>query len=97
MRLVLSGHEHNFQHSVVDGIHYLISGAAGKLRTEPPTDFASAGTRAWAASAHFLLIELDQTQAVVHPVADVNSDGSLKLVEMREPNGRRVRGPLEIR
>jgi tartrate-resistant acid phosphatase type 5 len=97
VRLVLSGHEHNFQHSVVDGIHYLISGAAGKLRTEPPTDFASAGTRAWAASAHFLLIELDQTQAVVYPVADVNSDGSLKLVEMRGPSGRRVRGPLEIR
>ena len=97
VRLVLSGHEHNFQHSVVDGIHYLISGAGGTVRTEPPTDFAAAGTRAWAASAHFLLIELDEERAVVHPVGDVRDDGSLELIEMRDPAGRPIPGPLEIR
>ena len=59
VRLVLSGHEHNFQHAVVDGIHYVVRGAAGKLRTEPPQGFAAAGTRAWAAAGHFLLVRAD--------------------------------------
>ena len=97
VRLVLSGHEHNFQYSVVDGIHYLISGAGGKLRAQAPSAFDDAGTRAWAASAHFLLIELDREQAVVHPVADVNEAGSLELIELREPDGRRFKSPLIIR
>lgn len=51
VRLVLSGHEHNFQYAVVDDIHYVVSGAAGKLRTEPPRDFEQAGTVACAAPA----------------------------------------------
>ena len=97
VRLVLSGHEHNFQYSVMDGIHYVVSGAGGKLRTEAPTDFVTAGTRAWAARAHFLLLELDEDRAVVHPVGDVTDDGSLELIEMHDPEGRPVEGPLEIR
>ncbi len=36
VRLVLAGHEHNFQHALDEGIHYLVSGAGGKLRSEPP-------------------------------------------------------------
>ncbi len=36
VRLVVSGHEHNFQHSPVDGIHFVITGAAGKLREGTP-------------------------------------------------------------
>ncbi|MBW3671467.1 MAG: DUF3471 domain-containing protein, partial [Acidobacteria bacterium] len=59
VRLVLSGHEHNFQHAVVDGIDYVISGAAGKLRPEPPTGFDVAGTRSWASAGHFLLVDVD--------------------------------------
>ena len=59
VRLVLSGHEHNFQHSVVDGISYVVSGAAGKLRPEPPQRVEAAGTRAWAAAGHFLLVRID--------------------------------------
>ena len=58
--------EHNFQHAVVDGIHYVVSGAAGKLRPEPPRDFDRAGTRAWAAAGHFLLIT---------PTSGVSSSG----------------------
>jgi tartrate-resistant acid phosphatase type 5 len=44
VRLVLSGHEHNFQYSVHRGVHYLVSGAGGKLREGEPDGFADAHT-----------------------------------------------------
>lgn len=96
VRLVLSGHEHNFQHSQVDGIDYVVSGAAGKLRTEPPTGFESAGTRAWAAAGHFLLIELDEAGALVHPVCGVEADGALEEIELQRPDGSRFSGPIRV-
>ena len=96
VRLVLSGHEHNFQHSRVGGIDYVVSGAAGKLRTEEPTGFEAAGTRAWAATGHFLLVDLDDERALVHPVAGVAEDGTLEEIELRAPDGGRVTAPIEI-
>ena len=30
VKVVFAGHEHNFQHSLADGIHYFVTGAAGK-------------------------------------------------------------------
>jgi tartrate-resistant acid phosphatase type 5 len=96
VRLVLSGHEHNFQHSRVNGIDYVVSGAAGKLRAEPPAGFEEAGTRAWAATGHFLLVDLDEERAVVHPVAGVAGDGSLEEIELRRPDGGRLEAPIEI-
>lgn len=97
VRLVLSGHEHNFQHARVDGIDYVVSGAAGKLRTEPPTGFEAAGTRAWAAKGHFLLVDLDDERALVHPVEGVAADGSLEEIELRSPEGERLGAPIEVR
>jgi tartrate-resistant acid phosphatase type 5 len=85
VRLVLSGHEHNFQHAVVDGIHYVVSGAAGKLRPEPPRHFEQAHTRAWAAAGHFLLGHADDQRVVVRPL-----DGSLKPIEAFDREGRAV-------
>lgn len=96
VRLVLSGHEHNFQHSHVGGIDYVVSGAAGKLRTEPPTDFERAGTRAWAATGHLLLVDLDDERALVHPIAGVADDGTLEEIELQRPDGGRLSGPIEI-
>ncbi len=97
VRLVLSGHEHNFQHSVANGVHYVVSGAAGKLRREPPTDFQRAKTRAWAAAGHFLLVEVDRDRVLVHPVGDATDDGTLALIERVDPKGARVIGPIELR
>jgi hypothetical protein len=82
---VLSGHEHNFQHAVVDGIHYVVSGAAGKLRPEPPRHFEQAHTHAWAAAGHFLLGHADDERVVVRPL-----DGSLKPIEAFDREGRAV-------
>jgi tartrate-resistant acid phosphatase type 5 len=96
VRLVLSGHEHNFQHSVVNGIHYVVTGAGGKLRAEPPTGFGAAGTRQWAAAGHFLLVEADAERIVIHPVREVRDDGELELIERLDPSGAPIHGPLEV-
>ena len=96
VRLVLSGHEHNFQHAVVDGIHYVVSGAAGKLRSEPPTGFEAARTRAWAAEGHFLLVTLDAERILVEPVRDVGERGEPELIEPRDPRGEPAPAAIEI-
>jgi tartrate-resistant acid phosphatase type 5 len=81
VRLVLSGHEHNFQHSEKDGIHYFITGGAGKVRSGTPRDFASAGTIGWARAAHFLLVRLDGRRATVTPIGE---DGHSLVVSSPE-------------
>lgn len=96
VRVVLSGHEHNFQRSLVNGIHYVVSGAGGKLRHEPPTKFDRAGTREWASEGHFLVVEVDADRLVIHPVSDVDTDGSLDLIERRTPESNPISGPIEI-
>jgi tartrate-resistant acid phosphatase type 5 len=90
VRAVLSGHEHNFQYSVVNDIHYVVSGAGGKLRTEPPTRFEQAKTKAWAAAGHFLLGRADPERLVLEPRAD----GPIEIVDR---DGRPLEPRLEIR
>jgi tartrate-resistant acid phosphatase type 5 len=97
VRLVLSGHEHNFQHAIVNDIHYVVSGAAGKLRTEPPRHFEQAGTRAWAPAGHFLLGRADDSTIVLHALADVHDDGTLEPIDTVDPRGRPTPATLEIR
>jgi hypothetical protein len=92
VRLVLSGHEHNFQHAHVRGIDYVVSGSAGKLRPEPPDGFEAAGTRAWAAAGHFLLVDADTDHLRVRPL-----DGAHKPIEAVDPEGRPVDPVIEIR
>jgi hypothetical protein len=70
VRFVLSGHEHNFQHAEHDGIHYFVTGGAGKVRTGSPKGFAEAGTIAWAAAAHFLLVRLSGRRATITPIGE---------------------------
>ena len=54
---MLHGHEHNFQHGCLDDLDYVVSGAGGKVDTDPPrTD--EAGTLSWAAAPHCLLVQV---------------------------------------
>jgi tartrate-resistant acid phosphatase type 5 len=57
--LLLCGHEHNFQFGTVEGLPYVIAGAAGKLREGQPRDLVRAGTEAFAVEGHCLLVEID--------------------------------------
>ena len=97
VRLVLSGHEHNFQYAVVNGIQYVVSGAAGKLRPETPQHFEQAGTRAWAAAGHFLLGHADERRVVVEPLGGIREDGSFEPIELVDPDGRPFEPRIEVR
>jgi tartrate-resistant acid phosphatase type 5 len=68
VRVVFSGHEHNFQHSLFEGMNCFISGAAGKLREGRPTKFEAANTVSWAASLHFLLVTIDGKRMTVRAI-----------------------------
>ena len=95
--LVLSGHEHNFQHGVVDGIHHVVSGAAGKLQDDPPTRWDDAGTVGWASVAHCLLVEVAPDQVAVTPYGATDEGEEPRPVEVRDREGRPVDARIVIR
>ncbi|TFV63980.1 metallophosphoesterase family protein [Geodermatophilus sp. DF01-2] len=97
VRVAFAGHEHNFQLSRVDGIDYVVSGAGGQLQEEPPTGFAEAGTVAWAAQAHLLLVRIDGVEMTLTPVAAIERDGELEPMTLRTPEGRLVEVPVPVR
>jgi tartrate-resistant acid phosphatase type 5 len=97
VRLVLAGHEHNFQVSEVDGRTYVVSGAGGKLREEVPEGFDGAHTTAWAAQAHLLLVEIDGDEARLTPISGLMRDGSLHLMTALTKHNEVVRPPFVVR
>lgn len=96
VQLVLSGHEHNFQHHRRNGIDFLITGASGKLRTDRPDRLAAAGTVSWVAEGHFLIVDVEADRLVVHPVTDVGEDGRLIHLRREAPDGTPVEGPIVV-
>jgi tartrate-resistant acid phosphatase type 5 len=97
VRLVLAGHEHNFQVSEVDGRTYVISGAGGQLREGVPGDFEGAGTTAWAAQAHLLLVEVDGAEARLTPIAALLPDGAPHPMTALDRRNRLVKPPFVVR
>ncbi|MCZ2807106.1 metallophosphoesterase family protein [Modestobacter sp. VKM Ac-2983] len=96
VRAAFAGHEHNFQLSRVDGIDYFLSGAGGQLRDDPPTDFAGAGTVAWAAQSHVLLAEIDGGRLVVTPFSGIAEDGRLQPMTALSPGDEVVEVPFVV-
>jgi hypothetical protein len=78
-------------------VHYVVSGAGGKLRTEPPRAFAEANTVAWAAEGHFLLVQVDGDRCRIRAVSGLEDDGSLRDVVAHRPDGSAFPFPIEIR
>ncbi len=97
VRAVFSGHEHNFQHSSVRGIDYFVTGAGGKVNLERPSDFDDAHTVSWAASNHFLLVEVTADQMTVSPIAEADPSGELSVLRRLTPSGDMVDTPIVIR
>jgi tartrate-resistant acid phosphatase type 5 len=97
VRLVLAGHEHNFQVSKVDRRTFVVSGAAGQLDERVPDAFAEAYTTAWGAQAHLLLIEVDRSEARVTPIAGLLDDGRLHLMTAVTPHNNLVEPPITVR
>ncbi len=95
VKVVLSGHEHQFQQSRSDGVEYLVSGGAGKLRTRTPDKFTEARTVSWAAKYHFLLITVDGKRMTVRAIGELNN-GTLVDIPRKRPNGSGVNGEIVI-
>jgi hypothetical protein len=96
VKAVFSGHEHNFQHSRVEGINYFITGAGGKVRLKPPSDFAEAHTACWAASGNFLIVKVTRDRMVVTPMAALSETGELAELVTFDPAGSQVAAPKVI-
>ena len=92
VKLVLSGHEHNFQHSRADGIEYFVTGGGGKVRSGRPRGMEEAHTVSWAAACHFLLVHVEGDEARVTPIG---GDGT-PLV-LKGPDGGAVAATTVIR
>jgi tartrate-resistant acid phosphatase type 5 len=97
VRVMFSGHEHNFQHSHVGSIDYFVTGAAGKLRRTPPDDFTSAHTVTWATECHFLLARIEGTRMLVRAIGDIEtSDQDPTDITRIDPEGNPHVGAIEI-
>ena len=95
IRVVLSGHEHNFQHSHHDGIDYLLTGAGSKVRRGAPTRFTDAHTVSWADAAHFLLVTVDEHAMRVRVIGEMENS-SPRDVQRVTPAGAALAGPIVL-
>ena len=96
VRLVLSGHEHNYQHSRVDGIDYVVAGAGAKLREEPPDRCEDAGTVSWAVEPHCLLVQVDAGSVTVTPWGPSGPGGDPRPIQRRAPDGSAAQDNLVV-
>src|SRR5215203_126974 len=97
VKVLFSGHEHNFQHSLADGIHYFITGAAGKLRRTAPDRFEEAHTVTWATECHFLLATIEGDRMTVRALGDIDTLNEDPVdITRHDPQGRPHVGPIEV-
>ncbi len=94
VKMVLNGHEHNFQWSEADvstqGVRYVVSGAGGQLRSgDVRSRMASAHIAAWAPVPHFLLVEIEGGTTQVQVLGP-------EPVELRDELGHTVQQPLRV-
>jgi tartrate-resistant acid phosphatase type 5 len=83
VRLVLTGHEHNFQHCGKDGEHYLVTGGGAKSRPEEPKaeKRRDALLRSWSPDCHFLIVTVDGDKIQVRPLVPA-TDPSQAAVDL---------------
>lgn len=97
VRIAFAGHEHNFQVNEREGFIHVVSGAGGQLDERVPEGFAEAGTTAWGAQAHLLLVEVDGAELRVTPVSGLLDDGRLHRMTALSPRNELVEPPLVVR
>ena len=96
VRVVLSGHEHQFQHSRANDVDYLVTGGAGQLRTATPDKFAEARTVSWAATYHFLLVTVDGKRMTVRAIGQLSNEGKLVDIPRKAPNNTAVTNEIIV-
>jgi tartrate-resistant acid phosphatase type 5 len=95
VRLVLTGHEHNFQHCETEGAHFVVTGGGAKSRpAEPKKDRRrEAHLQSWNADCHFLVVTVDGDRIVVVPRVS-GSDPAPDLKRTRYDANGDARGDL---
>jgi tartrate-resistant acid phosphatase type 5 len=96
VRAMFSGHEHNFQHSHVDGIDYFVTGAGSKVSKGQPDRFADARTASWSDYAHFLLVTIDGDTMTVRAIGELDGARMTDLPRWT-PEHREISGPIVVR
>lgn len=96
VRLVLAGHEHNFQHGWHGDLHHVIAGAGGKLDTRRPARWSEVGGHAWAGTAHCLLIQADPDRLAVRPFGVPGPGGEPVPLVAEDADGRAFDGAFVI-
>jgi tartrate-resistant acid phosphatase type 5 len=97
VKVMFSGHEHNFQHSHAGGIDYFVTGGAGKLRRTPPDNLTAAHTVSWATECHFLLVEIEGNRMQVRAIGDIDTpDQPPGDITRWDPQGHPHVGPIEV-
>ncbi|MGH9785044.1 MAG: metallophosphoesterase [Terriglobia bacterium] len=94
VRVVFSGHEHNFQFSrqndLTGGALYVVSGAGGQLRRGNVRDnMDRANIAGWAPQHHFLLVELEGRALRITPL-------SWEPVRVTDSNGNPIPLPIVV-
>jgi tartrate-resistant acid phosphatase type 5 len=93
VRVMFSGHEHNFQHAQADDIDYFVSGAAGKLRRGRPNRFEHGRTVTWSDTPHFLLVIVEGDTMTVRALGEL-VDGEPADIPRRAPDDTFHAGPI---
>lgn len=97
VRVMFSGHEHNFQHSRTAGFDHFVSGAAGKMRHARPDRFAAAHTLSWSIDCHFLLARIAGRRMQVRAIGAIDDPNDVPAdIQRFDPNGDPVSGVVEI-
>ena len=97
VRVMFTGHEHNFQHSRTPAMDHFVTGAGGKVRRSRPDGFAAAHTVSWAIECHFLLARIEGARMTVRAIGPMDSlAGSPLDIERFDPDGNALSGPVEI-
>lgn len=97
VRVMFTGHEHNFQHSRANNLDHFVTGAAGKLRSARPDNFKEAHTVSWATECHFLLAKIEGRRMTVRAIAAMDDpNGTPVDITRFTPQGDVVLDPVEI-
>ena len=94
MKVVFTGHEHNFQfsfkNSATGDIRYIVSGAGGELRGGNVRGaMQSSQIEGWAAKLHFLMVEIEGKEMRISP-------RSFEPIAILDRSGRQVEMPLKV-
>jgi tartrate-resistant acid phosphatase type 5 len=95
VRACFSGHEHNFQHSIWNGVDSFVSGAGSKIRRRVPRWFEEAHTESWSGECHFLLITIDGAVMTIRAIGE-SRDATLADIPRLTPGGDAVQGPIVV-